>query len=115
MSMAALIKGISVILYEKVQVGEDAFSAPVYEERPVVIDNVLVSPAGTGDLVGEAQLHGKRVQYDLCIPKGDTHNWENARVEFFGHVWETVGFVQEWIEGNLPLDWNRKVKVERYV
>lgn len=113
--MAALIKGISVILHERVQVGEDAFSAPIYEERPVVIDNVLVSPAGTDDLVGEAQLNGKRAQYELCIPKGDIHNWENARVEFFGHAWKTVGFVQEWIEVNLPLDWNRKVKVERYV
>ena len=113
--MASMIKGISVTLYEKVQTGEDAFSAPIFEERPVVVDNVLVSPAGTGDLIGEMQLHGKRVQYELCIPKGDIHNWEDARVEFFGHVWKTVGFAQEWIEANLPLDWNRKVKVERYV
>lgn len=112
--MARMIKGITVTLYEKVQCGEDAFSAPVYEECVVVVDNVLVSPAGTDDLTGEAQLHGKRGQYELCIPKGDRHNWENARVEFFGHIWETVGFVQEWIEANLPLDWNRKIKVERY-
>ena len=113
--MAALIKGISVILHERVHVGEDAFSAPIYEERPVVVDDVLVSPVGTDDLLGEAQLNGKRAQYELCIPKGDIHNWEDARVEFFGHAWKTVGFVQEWIEANLPLDWNRKVKVERYV
>lgn len=113
--MATLIKGIPVILHERVQVGEDAFSAPIYEERPVVVDDVLVSPVGTDDHIGEAQLNGKRAQYELCIPKGDIHNWEDTRVEFFGHVWKTVGFVQEWIEANLPLDWNRKVKVERYV
>ena len=113
--MAAMIKGISVILHEKVQVGEDAFSAPIFEESSVIVENVLVCPTGTEDLLGQMQLHGRRVQYELCIPKGDTHSWENARVEFFGHIWKTVGFVQEWIDANLPLDWNRKVKVERYI
>lgn len=112
--MASMIKGIPVILHERVRVGEDAFSAPIYEERSVTIGNVLVNPIGAEDIPGEMHLRGKRAQYELCIPKGDNHNWENAKVEFFGHVWETVGLMQEWIEENLPLDWNRKIRVERY-
>lgn len=39
----------------------------------------------------------KRAEYELCIPKGDTHIWENRTVEFFGKKWRTFGIPQEWI------------------
>ena len=35
-------------------------------------------------------------------------------VEFFGQKWRTYGGVQQYIEELVPLDWNKKVKVERY-
>ena len=111
--MASMIQGISVILYDRIQTGVDAFKAPIFEERPVVINNVLAAPLATSDVVNEQQLDGKRLEYELCIPKGDTHIWENRVVEFFGRKWRTIGLPQEWIEENLPLDWNRKVLVER--
>lgn len=113
--MASMIKGISVILYDRIQTGTDDFNAPVYREQPVTIDNVLAAPVAASDVVGEQQLEGKRLEYKLCIPKGDTHIWENRDVEFFGRKWRTIGLPQEWIEENLPLDWNRKVMVECYV
>ena len=108
------IKGITVILYETTQTGVDPFKQPIFSETPVPVENVLVCPAGSDDLVGENQLNGKRAEYELCIPKGDTHNWQDKRVEFFGQMWETFGFPEQWIEGNLPLGWNLRVKVERY-
>ena len=37
-----MLRGIDVVLYEKHQTGEDAFHAPVYEEVPVTVHNVLV-------------------------------------------------------------------------
>ncbi len=112
--MASLIKGISVTLYQRRPVGTDAFMAPVYEETPVQVDNVLVSPASGTDVVDTLQLYGKRAEYQLCIPKGDDHQWKGCRVDFFGRSWRVFGPVEEYIESMVPLDWNKKVRVERY-
>ena len=112
--MASMIKGIQVLLYEPTKTGEDAFKNPVYEEIPVAVDNVLVTPAESTDIVADLQLHGKRAVYELSIPKGDTHTWEDRTVEFFGKKWKTFGFCQQYITENVPLDWDRKIKVERY-
>lgn len=110
----ALIKGIPVILYEREQTGTDAFGAPVYTETPVTVENVLVCPVGTEAVTDALRLQGKRAEYELCLQKGDPHTWEGCRVEFFGRSWRVFGCVTEYIEANLPLGWNRKVKVERY-
>lgn len=112
--MASMIKGATVILYEPAQTGTDDFNAPVFSEVPVEVKDVLVCPVSTADFVNELQLSGKRAEYELCIPKGDTHIWEDRTVEFFGKKWRTFGFPQQWIEENVPLDWNLRVKVERY-
>lgn len=111
---ATMIKGITVILYEKTQTGVDAFNAKVYEETPVPVENVLVCPVSAEDIISGIQLYGKHAVYELCIPKGDTHDWENKTVEFYGKKWRTFGFPQQWIEENVPLSWNQKIKVERY-
>ena len=66
------------------------------------------------DVISELNLSGKRIAYTLAIPKGDTHVWENTEVEFFGRKFCTIGFPTEGIEENLPLSWNKKVKVELY-
>lgn len=109
-----LIKGITVTLYEKAQTGTDEFHAPVYTETAVEVENVLVQPVSADDVVDDLRLYGKRAEYELCIPKGDSHDWEDCRVVFFGQTWRTFGFVREYIEALVPLSWNRKVKVERY-
>ena len=101
----ALIKGIPVILYERTQTGEDAFHAPVYTETPVTVENVLITPVDNAAVVTDLQLTGRRVAYELCIPKGDAHRWEGCTVGFFG--------VTQYIEALVPLDWNKKVQVER--
>lgn len=112
--MASLIKGIPVILYERKQTGEDAFRAPIYTEIPVTVENVLVCPVSTQDITADFQRYGKYLEYELCIPKGDVHTWENRVVEFYGEKWQTVGCPLEWIGANVPLGWNRKVRVKRY-
>ncbi|MBR4291682.1 MAG: hypothetical protein IKT52_13760 [Oscillospiraceae bacterium] len=112
--MASLIKGATILLYERTQTGVDAFNCTVYAENPVEVKNVLICPASTDDIVGDTQLHGKHAVYELCIPKDDTHVWEDRTVEFFGKKWRTFGIPQQWIPENLPHDWNMRVKVERY-
>lgn len=109
-----MIRGIDVILYAKTQTGTDAFSAPVYDETPVTVHNVLVGEPAAEDLVNELQLYGKRLAYTLALPKGDTHDWHDVTVEFFGQKFRTYGDVTQGIESMIPLAWNKKVKVERY-
>lgn len=112
--MVSPIKGIPVVLYVKTASGEDAFKNPIYTEEPVTVENVLVSPAGTDDIVEDLQLQGKKAVYTLSIPKGDPHTWEDSTVEFFGQKWKTIGFCIRYITGLVPLDWDRKIQVERY-
>lgn len=112
--MASLIQGTDVVLFERVQEGVDDFQAPVYREVPVVVHNVLVSPVSSEDVISSTQLYGKHAVYELSIPKSDGHIWEDRKVEFFGQSFRTFGFCKEWIAENVPLDWNRKVLVERY-
>ncbi|WP_278552774.1 hypothetical protein [Companilactobacillus farciminis] len=108
------IHGITVTLFDKVKTGLDGFGEPIYEERPIDIDNILVSPASTDDVTNQLNLTGKKVVYTLAIPKGDDHDWTNKVVQFFGQRWRTVGVPLEGIEDMIPLDWNKKVTVERY-
>jgi len=109
-----MIKGITVTLYGTTQTGTDAFHAPVYTETAETVANVLVTPSSAEDVINDLQMYGKRSEYQLCIPKGDAHDWADKKVRFFGQTFRTFGPVQEYIEANLPLKWNQKVKVERY-
>ena len=108
------IKGITVVLVDKVKISEDPFGQAVFEDREIEVDNVLVSPTMTDDIVNQLSLTGKKAVYTLGIPKGDTHDWEDKEVIFFGQRWRTFGFVTKGIEEMIPLDWNKKVMVERY-
>lgn len=108
-----MIKGITVILINQVETGVDEFNHPVYKEESTTIDNVLVYPASTTEIIDTLNLIGKRVVYNIAIPKGDMHNWKDQRVKFFGETWRVVGFPQKGIEENIPLDWNEKWQVER--
>ncbi|MEG2287825.1 MAG: hypothetical protein RR825_00790 [Ruthenibacterium sp.] len=110
----AFIKGIPVLLYEKTASGTDAFHHTTYTETPVKVRNVLVSPVASDDVVNSTQLNGKRAEYELCIPKSDLHSWENVRVDFFGKAWRTIGFESRQIDANTPLEWNARIRVERY-
>ena len=112
--MKTIIRGTPVKLHVRTQNGTDGFNRPVYEDGWELVDNVLVGEPSTEDITNELNLSGKRIAYTLAIPKGDTHSWENTEVEFFGRKFRTIGFPTEGIEENIPLCWNRKVKVERY-
>jgi len=108
------IKGITVTLINKQEVGKDPFNKPIFEDVEIEVDNVLVSPTSTDDIVNQLNIDGKKAVYTLAIPKGDTNNWEDAEVIFFGKRWRTFGIPTEGIDHLIPLDWNKKVMVEHY-
>ena len=109
-----MIKGITITLYERTRTGTDDFNKPVYSENPVTVDNVLVSPVSSQEVIDTLNLTGKKAVYNMAIPKGDTHEWRDVRVDFFGQHFQTFGEPIKGIEANIPLDWNTKVQVETY-
>ena len=108
------IRGIRVVLVNKVKIGTDPLNHPIYEDTEVAVDNVLISPTSSEDMADMQNLTGKKAVYTLAIPKGDTNNWEDCEVRFFDQTWRTIGFPTEGIEEMLPPSWNKKVMVERY-
>lgn len=112
--MGGRLKGVTITLFEQTQVGTDAFNRPVYAEEPVEVENVLIGEPSSQDIIDTLNLSGKKLAYTLAIPKGDTNDWTNRTVMFWGERFRTIGNPTQGIEGMIPLDWNKKVKVERY-
>lgn len=90
-----MIKGITVTLYEKEKINEDAFGKPIYKETPIKVKNVLVAPTNTSEILDTLNLTGKKAVYTIAIPKGDEHVWEDNKVEFFGETWKVIGLPQQ--------------------
>lgn len=112
--MQPIVKGETVTLYQKTQIGVDDFNRPIYEETAEEVENVFVGVPTTEQITNELNLSGKRLSHILGIPKGDTHDWTDVVVEFHGRKWKTFGFP---IKGNtdlMPLAWDTNVNVELY-
>ena len=113
--MVSLIQGIPVVIKHKVSTSRDAFGMPIIDhETEEVVENVLVTPLTSEEIAQDFAWYGEKTLYELSIPKGDTHEWEHAEVVFFGQSFKTVGRPREYIEDNLPLNWNKKIRVAAY-
>lgn len=109
------MRGITVTLYERTQTGTDALNHPIYSETAETIDNVLVAPSGSVEVLEQYNLEGRKSDYVMAIPKGDTHEWTaGKKVGFFGAYWRIIEMPEEGIDWLIPLSWNKKVRVERY-
>ena len=93
----------------------DAFGEPVKTDgEPISVENVLISPVTSSEILDTLNLSGRKAVCQLAIPKGDVNEWEDQFVSFWGHRWKAVGFVIQSMEHLTPLSWNKKVMVERY-
>lgn len=110
-----LIHGIPIILYSRRDTEErDELNRPIQRQPAAIhVDNVLVQPLTEQEVTDTMNLTGRKAIYRLCIPKGDTHEWADAHVSFFGKQWHVVGDVLEYIEDMVPLSWNKQIRVER--
>lgn len=108
------MKGITVILCERIQTGVNPFNKPIYSETETEVENVLVSPITQGgeEALDAVDLQGRKASYILGIPKGDTHSWEGCKVKFFNEIWQVIGKPTEGIDHLIPLAWNKKVLVD---
>lgn len=74
------------------------------------VSNVLI---GEPQFAGAETSGGSTVTYTLAIPKGDTHDWTDRVVSFFGQMFRTVGSPVQGIDANIPLSWNKKITVRQ--
>lgn len=114
------MKGMTIQVRNNVQVGTDPFGAPIFYDDFVSVDDVLVGSPTTDDVTNALSLYGKKAEYTLGIPKGDTHNWTDVEVIIPNPItgnperFRTIGFPKTGIQANIPLRWGQNVMVERY-
>ena len=94
--------------------GTNDLGEPIYEEEWVDVPDVLIGLPTTTEITDAIAMFGKRVDYTLGIPKGDTHNWINTDVIFWGEKYQTIGFPVTGEKENIPLKWGQNVKVVKY-
>lgn len=113
------MKGMTVFLYDKTETGTDPFGAPIYDETPVEVNDVLIGEPTTDDVDTSISLYSKHISYMLGIPKGDTHDWVDKKVSWIDaygiqHVVKTFGYPITGVEANIPTRWHMKVRCEQY-
>ena len=109
---ASMLKGITVTLYTETESGVDIFNRPVTEETPVEVDNVIVGRPSEQEVLDTLNLTGRKLEYVLGIPKGDTNEWTDKRVRFFDQDFRTIGAPIQGIEAMIPLEWHKTVRCE---
>lgn len=108
------MKGITVTIHPKTLSGYNSVGEAVFEYGDAIsVDNVLVAPSSSQEILDADNLYGKKAVYTLAIPKGDTNDWQDQWVTFFGLDWHTFGVPLEGINDLVPTAWNKKVTVER--
>lgn len=108
------MKGMTIQLVTSTVQEYDPFGAPIITEVIEDVHDVLVGQPSTDDVTNSINLYGKKCEYKLGIPKGDTHDWVDAIVIIRGVRYRTIGFPERGIDENVPLRWFQNVKVERY-
>lgn len=110
-----MLKGSTVQLIKKTVTETNPFGEPIVDkEETIDVHDVLVGSPSTDDITNAVQLYGKKIEYVLGIPKGDTNDWTDAEVIIFGERFRTVGYPTTGEQSNIPLKWGKNVKVERY-
>lgn len=112
--MSFYLKGEPVVLVERIDTGEtDEFGTTIFEDAETTIENVLINSSTASEILDTTNLTGSKNLYTLAIPKADSHDWMNNHVKFWNKEWNVISETQG-DEDMTPLDWNKKVIVERY-
>ncbi|HEU3387123.1 TPA: hypothetical protein VVG77_001975, partial [Streptococcus pneumoniae] len=53
------------------EIGNDDFGHPIHRDVEIEVQNVLVAPTSSEDVINQMNLTGKKAEYTLGIPKGD--------------------------------------------
>ena len=64
------LKGIPVILVDKVEIGNDDFGHPINRDVEIEVQNVLVVPTSSEDVINQMNLTGE---------EGSLYTWYSQR------------------------------------
>ena len=108
------MKTTTVQLVVKTQTGTDPFGAPIEKETLVDVPGCLVGQPSSDEIAQTLQMYGKQIAFMVGVPKVDTNTWVDTDVIIWGDRYRTIGFPQTGIQDNIPLNWGKNVKVEKY-
>lgn len=108
------MKGTTIYIVTETVTDTDPFGKDIVTEELEPVDDCLVGTPSTDDITDTLNLYGKKVEYVVGIPKGDTHTWADAIVEIWGERFRVIGYPMTGIQDNIPLRWGQNIKVERY-
>lgn len=94
------------------EIGKDAFNAPIYETEWISVDDVLVVPGSTKNLIDSNRQFGSRVVYTLHFPKVFNGSLRGSLVEVRGEQFRVIGDPKPYQTWNCPTRWNMPVEVE---
>ena len=94
-----MLKGITVVLHERIENGKDAFNRPVYTENDVAIKNVLVAPASEEEILDTLNLtEEQREIIEEAFEAQSAAEAEYATESYFCGIADCIRFLK-YIEG----------------
>ena len=109
-----MIRGESVVVERRQEVGRDPGNAPIYEWVAEPVNDVLVAPGPRNDMVESNRPDGVEVRFNLHFPKGYPATLRGARVRVRGgEPLAVIGDPQHYSVANTPGRWSMPVEVGR--
>ena len=109
------IRGVTVRVLRPSMGAKDRFgNREKAEDVPELVENVLVSPAGTVDFEPRRE-DGRRATLQLHFPRDYSRDLAGCTIalpEPWGGKWRVVGEPKKYIDVDTPTPWNLPVTVE---
>ena len=86
-------------------------SEPSHEEYGTAIEDVLVAPGATSDIVDSIRPDGKQIAFTLYFPKSYEHDLTSALIYVRDEKFTVVGSPRPWCPDMTPGKWNLVVGV----
>ena len=94
-------------------IGYDEHMEEVVTWEDTTVQNVVVTPGATSDVLDSTRPDGTRVAFTLGFPKTFTEPLRGCRCVVRGTEYAVVGDPQPYTAGNVPGAWNYTAEVER--
>lgn len=94
-------------------VGYDEHMEEVVTWQEATVQNVVVTPGATSDVLDPARPDGTRVAFTLGFPKSFTAPLRGCRVTVRGIECAVIGDPQPYTAGSVPGPWDCTAEVER--
>lgn len=94
-------------------IGYDEHMEEVVTWQEATVQNVVVTPGATSDVLDSTRPDGTRVAFTLGFPKTFTAFLRGCHVLVRGIECAVIGDPQPYTAGNVPGAWNYTAEVER--